>query len=157
MTSTNENLTAPTEGILGIGTDEKPSNAFLPYPTSTMSPSIVPNDLTSFKTRGVSQVERDLQQKLLEIREEYIAAITHFNWNKLAYEADINFEPVVGQTYYLYEARKRHLLSMISPEQWYQRHLATLRLNVDRQFELVVVADDINEEEFFSGQIVSED
>lgn len=137
--------------VVGIGTDEKPSGAFLPYPTSTLSPSIVPNDLTSFKSRGVSQVERDLQQKLVEIREEYISAITHFNWNKLAYEADINFEPVVGQTYYLYEARGRNLLSMISPEQWFQKHLASLRLNVDRQFELVAVGEGVEERELFES------
>ncbi len=135
-----------------IGTDEKPSGAFLPYPTSTLSPSIVPNDLTSFKTRGVSQVERDLQQKLVEIREQYVTAITHFNWNKLAYEADINFEPVVGQTYYIYHARGRNLLSMISPEQWFQKHLATLRLNVDRQFELVETGPNVVEAELFATQ-----
>lgn len=139
------------QGVIGIGTDEKPSGAFLPYPTSTLSPAIVPNDLTSFKSRGVSQVERDLQQKLVEIREEYISAITHFNWNKLAYEADISFEPVVGQTYYLYHARGRNLLSMISPEQWYQKHLATLRLNLDRQFVLEAVGEGVDERELFDG------
>lgn len=145
MVKTETDLTT----VPGIGTDEKPSGAFLPYPTSTLSPAIVPNDLTSFKSRGVSQVERDLQQKLVEIREQYMSAITHFNWNKLAYEADINFEPVVGQTYYLYNARGRNLLSMIAPEQWYQKHLATIRLNVDRQFELVVTGDGIDEKELF--------
>ena len=140
----------------GIGTDEKPSGAFLPYPTSTLSPAIVPNDLTSFKSRGVSQVERDLQQKLVEIREEYISAITHFNWNKLAYEADINFEPVVGQEYFLYHARGRNLLSMISPEQWFQEHLASLRLNVDRQFELTAIGEGVNEQDLFSNAEVPE-
>jgi hypothetical protein len=135
--------------ITGMGTDEKPSGAFLPYPTSTLSPAIVPNDLSNFKSRGVSQVERDLQQRLVEIREEYITAITHFNWNKLAYEADINFEPVVGQTYYLYNARGRNLLSMISPEQWYQKHLATLRLDMDRQFKIVETGPDVDAEELF--------
>lgn len=145
MVKTETDLTT----VPGIGTDEKPSGAFLPYPTSTLSPAIVPNDLTSFKSRGVSQVERDLQQKLLEIREQYMTAITHFNWNKLAYEADINFEPVVGQTYYLYNARGRNLLSMIAPEQWYQKHLATIRLNVDRQFELVTTGDGVDEQELF--------
>jgi len=147
MTEATDDLQA----ISGIGTDEKPSGAFLPYPTSTLSPAIVPNDLTSFKSRGVSQVERDLQQKLVQIREEYISAITHFNWNKLAYEADINFEPVVGQTYYLYQARGRNLLSMISPDQWFQQHLASLRLNVDRQFELIDVGEGINEQELFAN------
>ncbi len=96
-------------------------------------------------------MERDLQQKLLEIREEYISAITHFNWNKLAYEADINFEPVVGQTYYLYHARGRNLLSMIPPDQWFQKHLASLRLNVDRQFELEAIGEEIDEQELFTN------
>jgi hypothetical protein len=146
MTDTTDEI----EELTGIGTDEKPSGAFLPYPTSTLSPAIVPNDLTSFKSRGVSQVERDLQQKLVEIREEYISAITHFNWNKLAYEADINFEPVVGQEYYLYHARGRNLLSMISPDQWFQEHLASLRLNVDRQFELVAIGEGVDERELFA-------
>lgn len=136
--------------VVGIGTDKKPSGAFLPYPTSTLSPAIVPNDLTSFKSRGVSQVERDLQQKLVQIREEYVSAITHFNWNKLAYEADINFEPVVGREYYLYNARGRNLLSMISPDQWFQRHLASLRLNVDRQFELLEIGEGVDEKELFA-------
>ena len=84
--------------------ESKPSQAFLPYPISTLSPPIIPNDLTSFKSRGISQVERDLQQKLKEIRETYLATIDHFNWNKLVYEADIQFEPIIGGTYHLYDA-----------------------------------------------------
>jgi len=120
-----------------------PSRAFMPYPVSTLSPPIVPNDLTSFKTRGISQVERDLRQKLTEIREDYLRAIDHFNWNKLVYEAEIRFEPVVGETYYLYEMGGRRALSMISPEQWPHRHLATVRLNYDRQWLVVGMGEGI--------------
>ncbi|MGC6466426.1 MAG: DUF2452 domain-containing protein [Akkermansiaceae bacterium] len=118
-----------TEDIVNKG-------AFLPYPVSTLSPRIVPTDLSTFKSRGISQVERDLQQKLVEIREQYIATIEHFNWNKLVYEADINFEPVVGETYHLYTIRGTNTLSMIAPDQWPHHHLASFRLNVDRQWEL---------------------
>jgi hypothetical protein len=110
--------------------------AFMPYPVSTLSPKIVPNDLSTFKSRGISQVERDLQQKLVEMREEYIATIEHFNWNKLVYEADINFEPVIGQVYHLYRIRGINTLSMIGPDQWSHQHLASFRLNLDRQWEL---------------------
>lgn len=130
---------------------EKPSPAFLPYPVSTLSPRIIPTDLSSFKSRGISEVERDLQQKLTEIREQYLAAIDHFNWNKLVYEADINFEPIVGETYHLYEVRGRKLLSMIDPDQWQHRHLATVRLNVDRQWKLESTADDIDRRDFFTS------
>jgi hypothetical protein len=129
--------------------DSQPSRAFLPYPVSTLSPPIIPNDLTSFKSRGISEVERDLQQKLTEIREEYLRAVDHFNWNKLVYESEIRFEPVVGGTYHLYETRSGRALSMISPEQWPQRHLATVRLNVDRQWQVINTGNDIDPRALF--------
>lgn len=127
----------------------KPSRAFLPYPVSTLSPPIIPTDLTSFKTRGISEVERDLQQKLTEIREQYLRAIDHFNWNKLVYEAEIRFEPIVGGTYHLYAMRDRRMLSMISPDQWPHRHLATVRLNVDRQWQVVEIGAGIDSRSLF--------
>jgi hypothetical protein len=117
----------------------------MPYPVSTLSPPIIPTDLSSFKSRGISQVEKDLQQKLVEIRESYLQAIDHFNWNKLVYEAQIQFEPVIGETYYLYEMRGRRALSMISPDQWPHKHLATVRLNVDRQWKVVETSMDSRE------------
>jgi hypothetical protein len=130
--------------------DNKPSRAFLPYPVSTLSPPIVPNDLTSFKSRGISEVERDLQQKLEEIRETYLRTIDHFNWNKLVYEADIQFEPIVGGTYHLYEMRGRKMLSMIAPEEWGQKHLATVRLNVDRQWKIVETGPGVESRDLFA-------
>ncbi len=129
--------------------DTTPSRAFIPYPVSTLSPPIIPNDLTSFKSRGISQVERDLQQKLQEIREEYLKTIDHFNWNKLVYEADIHFEPIIGGTYHLYEMRGRRLLSMIGPDEWPQRHLATVRLNLDRQWKIVATANGVDPKQLF--------
>lgn len=128
-----------------------PSRAFMPYPVSTLSPPIIPNDLTSFKTRGISQVERDLQQKLTEIREDYLRAIDHFNWNKLVYEAEIRFEPVVGEIYHLYDMGQRRALSMVSPDQWPHRHLATVRLNYDRQWLIVTTADGIDSAVLFGS------
>ena len=131
--------------------ESKPSQAFLPYPISTLSPPIIPNDLTSFKSRGISQVERDLQQKLKEIRETYLATIDHFNWNKLVYEADIQFEPIIGGIYHLYEMRGRTMLSMIAPDEWPQKHLATVRLNMDRQWKIVETGSGIDSRELFGS------
>lgn len=109
----------------------------------------MPTDLSSFKARGISEVERDLQQKLVELREQYLAAIDHFNWNKLVYEAQIQFEPVVGETYHLYQASGRRLLSMIAPDQWPMRHLASVRLNVDRQWQLVKAGEGVDARSLF--------
>ena len=112
------------------------ARSFLPYPVSTLSPPIVPTDLSSFKARGISEVERDLQQKLVEIREDYLRAIDHFNWNKLVYEAEISFEPLVGQTYHPHESR----------------HLASVRLNVDRQWLLVESAPGLDPRALFGTE-----
>jgi len=113
--------------------------AYLPYPTSTLSPKIIPNDLSTFKSRGVSQVERELQQKLLKIREEYIEVVDHYNWNKLVYESEINFEPVIGNIYHLYHLRGKNTLSMIGPNESFfgDSHLASFKLNIDKQWDLV--------------------
>ncbi len=132
--------------------ETKPSSAFLPYPVSTLSPPIIPNDLTSFKSRGISQVERELKQKLEEIRETYLRTIDHFNWNKLVYEADIGFEPIVGEVYHLYEVRGRRMLSMISPDEWREKHLATVRLNVDRQWKMVETGSGVDSRELFGTE-----
>jgi hypothetical protein len=140
---------APIEVVPELS--EVPMTAFMPYPVSTLSPPIIPNDLTSFKSRGISDVQRDLQQKLTEIREEYLRAIDHFNWNKLVYESEIRFEPVVGGVYYLYQMRTGRALSMIAPNQWPHRHLATLRLNMDRQWLVVEVGMGVDAQEMFCG------
>lgn len=132
--------------------DQKPSAAFLPYPVSTLGPQIVPADLTSFKSRGISQVERDLQQKLEEIREIYLQTVDHYNWNKLVYESDIQFEPVVGDVYHLYEMNGRRLLSMVEPHKWPHRHLATVRLNVDRQWKVLETGPDVDARSLFGAE-----
>ena len=138
-----------SETALSPELSTQPSRAFLPYPASTLSPPIVPLDLTSFKSRGISEVERDLRQKLTEIREDYLRAIDHFNWNKLVYEAEIRFEPVIGETYHLYDMGGRRALSMIGPEQWPHRHLASVRLNYDRQWLVVKTGEGIHSRELF--------
>lgn len=140
---------ANTEAIPEL--EARPSKAFLPYPVSTLSPPIIPVDLSSFKARGISEVERDLQQKLTEIREDYLRAIDHFNWNKLVYEAEIRFEPVVGGIYHLYEMRNRRALSMISPDQWPHKHLATVRLNLDRQWQVVETGKGVDSRRLFGA------
>ncbi len=113
------------------------SNAFIPYPVSTLSPPIVPNDLTSFKSRGISSIEKELSLKLENIKNEYIETINHYNWNKLVYSSDYSFEPVVGNIYYLYRRTDgTFTLSMISPDEWYLEYIATVRLSVERQFEV---------------------
>lgn len=118
--------------------------SYLPYPPSRLAPKIVPQDLTSFKSRGIGRVERDLQQELVELREHYLSVIDAFNWNKLIYESHFGFEPVTGEEYHLYEVNGRHQLSMIAPEQWHQRWIGSFRLNADGRWQVARVSEDFD-------------
>lgn len=117
---------------------------FLAYPSSRLGAKIVPQDLTSFKSRGIGKVERELQQELIELRERYLSVIDSFNWNKLVYEAHYRFEPVIGEHYHLYEVDGVHNLSMIAPEEWHQRWIGSFRLNSDARWEVVKTAPDFD-------------
>jgi hypothetical protein len=126
------------------GADPTARTNFLHYPASRLAPKIVPQDLTNFKSRGITKVERELQQELVELRERYLRVIDSFNWNKLIYEANYGFEPIVGETYHLYVIRDQYHLSMIEPEKWSQQWVGTFMLNADTRWQPVKVADDFD-------------
>lgn len=131
-----------TEAGNGDGTPSRA--AYLPYPSSRLGAKIVPQDLTTFKSRGVTRVERELHQQLVELREQYLAVIDSFNWNKLVYESQFSFEPTIGESYHLYEIRGRHHLSMIAPEEWNQRWIGSFRLNSDSRWEPVRISPEFD-------------
>ena len=120
------------------------TKSFLPYPSSRLSPVIIPQDLSNFKSRGANKVERELQQELIELKEAYLKVIDAFNWNKLIYESKFNFEPVVGEIYHLYKIEDSWQLSMIEPELWHHKWIGSFRLNSDSRWEPQKISDDFN-------------
>ncbi len=131
----------------------EPRGNYLSYPVSRLAAKIVPQDLTNFKSRGVSRVERELQQEMLEIQERYMEVIDAFNWNKLIYEAHFGFEPVVGEIYHLYEFGNRCHLSMIEPEKWHQRWIGSFRLNADGRWQVEKTAKDFDIRNWVSTRV----
>jgi hypothetical protein len=124
----------------------------MPYPVSTLSPQIVPTDLTSFKSRGASKAQRALKQQLTELREQYRRVIDEFNWNKLVYESEFNFEPVIGETYHLYQVNEVFRLSLIGPGQWSHRFIGSFRLDSDGRWNLVELAEGFDLESHLAAQ-----
>ena len=125
--------------------EEPPAARYLPYPNSTLSPKIVPTDLTSFKSRGVGAVEKALELKLRALQREYTEALDDFHWNKLVYESRFSFEPVIGEIYHLYETAGDFQLSMIPPRQWpAKRWVGSFRLDPDRRWDPVELAEDFD-------------
>ena len=121
----------------------------LPYAHTAGSAVIRPEDLGKAKGRAVlamrQQTDRQMNQlyeqmeilakqaKLLAERKEISERI---------YEAAIGFEPIINQTYYLYEREDgTDLLSLISPDEWgrsmkYSKFLAKVLLLADHTWHV---------------------
>jgi hypothetical protein len=62
--------------------------------------------------------------------------------SKKIYEADINFEPVVGTVYHVYENKSKTVLSLIAPQEWglkkaYEKYICSAKLLADKSWELL--------------------
>jgi hypothetical protein len=133
--------------------DEVSGLAYLPYPASTLSPHISPPDLSDFKSRNITEVQRELSQKLDAIRKDYIDVIDAFNWNKVVYESEFGFEPVTGHEYYLYREGDGFRLSMIEPQKWAgKKFVGSFRLTANGQWKPEEVADDFDLAQYISTE-----
>ena len=131
--------------------DDKRAN-YLPYPKSTLSPQIIPNDLTSFKSRGVTKVQKALKQQLKELHEQYTRIVDEFNWNKLVYEAQFNFEPVLGETYHVYQIGDEFRLTLIGPSEWSHKFIGSFRLDSDGRWNVVEIAEGFDLENYLESR-----
>tara|TARA_R100001480_G_scaffold111425_2_gene112522 strand:+ start:4660 stop:5046 length:387 start_codon:yes stop_codon:yes gene_type:complete len=104
------------------------------YPTNVGAPSFAPviiDDTSSIKAT------KYFKTKLSEIEQEYIKLIEDYENTTLIYESDYNFEPIMGETYYLYEKIGGRFLSLIAPNEWNKKYLGSYLLTTDGKWEKV--------------------
>ena len=110
----------------------------LPYGTSVGAPVIKINDVVSWKNRGISNVNKEFENKFNELKIQYQMLMEEYEWNELVYNAKFSFEPVIGEIYHLYIAEdSTYFLSLISPQEWNKEHIATFRLNSYKKWVIV--------------------
>lgn len=102
------------------------------YPHHVGSALIQPEDCDGFKNRGINKVNNEVKTRLLSLKQEYDKILEELEWNKIIYKSDIRFEPIVGQSYYLYKRKSGgYFLSMINPNQWKMEFIGSFELNPD--------------------------
>ncbi len=119
-----------------VYTDEQGYHAsLLPYSTNVGAPAIRIDDLVSWKSRGITSVNKELTAKFDELKQQYESLMREYECNELVYNSKFSFEPVVGETYHLYRsANGTNFLSLISPAEWNKEHLGTFKLNSDKKW-----------------------
>ena len=122
-----------------VFTDDKGYNAsLLSYPTNVGAPVIHIDNLVSWKSRGISNVNKQFESKFNELRVQYENLMKEFEYNELVYNANFSFEPVTGEIYHLYRGEDGiNFLSLISPSEWNKEHLGTFQLNSDKKWIII--------------------
>ena len=114
----------------------------LPYATGVGAPVIRVDDVVSWKSRGIDNVNKELGNKFNELKLQYEKLMQEYEWNELVYSAKFSFEPVIGEIYHLYrDAAGVNFLSLIGPNEWNKEHIGTFKLNSDKKWILLNAQD----------------
>jgi len=107
----------------------------LAYASNVSAPSIKPDNISDWKLQGVDKVNRQLEVKFNELKEEYFRLIEEYKWNELVYSAKFAYEPIIGETYHLYVGKTGEpFLSIISPAEWKLKHIGSFRLTTGNKW-----------------------
>ncbi len=107
----------------------------LPYSTNVGAPIIKVDDVVSWKSRGISNVNKEFENKFNELKLQYQALMEEYEWNELVYQSKFSFEPVIGEIYHLYRGEDGvNFLSLIGPLEWNREHIGTFKLNSERKW-----------------------
>jgi hypothetical protein len=119
-----------------VFSDQNGYNAsVLPYSTNVGAPAIKMDDVVSWKSRGISTVNKEFENKFNELKEQYQNLMAEYEWNELVYSARFSFEPVIGEIYHLYQGDDGvNFLSLIGPQEWNKEHIGTFKLNSDKKW-----------------------
>ena len=118
-----------------ISVMEKPDNVaekpnLLPYGSNVGAPSIRIENIQFWKETKVNKVNHLFDEKFNSIKKDYEKLLEEYEWNNLVYKSNFNFEPTIGQTYYLYSSDDdKTFLSLIEPSQWNKKYIGSFFLN----------------------------
>ena len=122
---------------------KKPDNVadnpgILPYGSNVGAPAIKSTDVETWKVEKVLKTNHYFEARYKEIRNEYLQMMESYQYNKLVYESEFKFEPIKGETYYLYQRENGKLwLSLIEPDQWDQIFIGAFKLDSNDKWEKV--------------------
>ena len=75
----------------------------LPYASQASGPVIKIPNIDAFKQKGVDKVSKQFQSELEELKGKIKDFVKIASDTQKVYTAKFKFEPVVGETYFLYE------------------------------------------------------
>lgn len=88
--------------------------SLLPYDMSRGGQVIEVLDLSVFQMNRSVKLDHYIKAKSEDLQKQYKEMVELWEWNNYVDQFKVNFEPVIGKTYYLYEGTTR-FISILSP------------------------------------------
>lgn len=105
------------------------------FPTTVGSQNFEPIKLD--KSTSV-QANNFFESKFKELKDSYQKLVDEYNWNKIIYESEYSFQPIIGQVYHLYQRENQtYWLSIINPTDWNKKHIGSFKLLTNGKWEEV--------------------
>jgi len=121
----------------------------LEYAHSVGGFSVVPTEKGAIKGRAMKAMQEQTQRQMDQIYEQMKLLAKQVNELKdraevsnLIYEAQMSFQPIIGESYYLYEKNDgQQTLSLISPDEWtdkspFKKFVAKVTLLADHTWDV---------------------
>ncbi|CBW27008.1 hypothetical protein BMS_2204 [Halobacteriovorax marinus SJ] len=120
------------------------------YATNASSALINPEDEGKIKSKALRAMHQQTAKQMDQLMEQMQPLIEQaaklkkrVEVSELIYGAHISFEPMIGETYHLYQKEnEEHLLSIIGPDEWgsnmpYKSWVASVELLADHTWEVL--------------------
>ncbi len=105
------------------------------YPTTVGSQKFEPIKVDKSDSLKANKY---FQSRLDELKDEYKRLVEEYNWTKLIYQSTYSFQPILGESYYLYEKKDKTLfLSLIKPTEWDRPYVGTFKLLNNGKWEKI--------------------
>lgn len=104
--------------------------SILPYDLERGGQVIEKLDLTFVNHNRKNKLFNYANSKIEDLRKQYEETVSLWEWNDYVDSFDINFEPVIGQTYYLYEGITK-FVSILTPQEFKRKCLGSAKLCSD--------------------------
>ena len=110
----------------------------LPYATNIGAPVIIPDNISTWKNEKILKTNHYFNKKYDEIKNEYEKLVEEFEWNKVVYGSNYNFQPIIGEKYHLYRRNNGEMfLSLIEPNSWKQEYVGTFEMDSDNKWKKI--------------------
>lgn len=106
------------------------------YPTNVGAPNFQLPNVGLIKTEASKKMIKVFEQEREEIVQKIEKLYQEYFDSVLVWESKISFDPIVGNTYYLYNFNGVNTLSLISPQEWDKKDcfIGGFVLNSDRKW-----------------------